>query len=213
MYRSIYWLILMVCWGAFILVWVGGWLYNLVRGPKVQRRLMSLPVLTFGAVLILIAAGLGLLRFLDRTAFSSFWLERLAGDSSLWMEVLGVVLLVPSTVLTLWARFALGTMWSNMTEAKIGHQLRTDGPYGITRHPIYTGMIGMLFGSLLIGGFGAWALIALVLTAFVLVKVPSEEKLMIETFGDQYRQYQQRVPQIIPGLQFLKKGPAAMRKG
>jgi protein-S-isoprenylcysteine O-methyltransferase Ste14 len=210
MNRSIYWIILMVCWGAFILIWLAGWLYNLFRGPKVQRRLMSLPVLTIGAVLILIAARSGLLRSLNLTVFSASWLEKLQADYPVWLGAIGVVFLVPSAVFTLWARFTLGTMWSNMPEAKIGHQLRTDGPYGVTRHPIYTGMIGMLWGSLLIGGFGASILIALVGTAIVLVKVPAEERLMIQTFGEQYRQYQRRVPQLIPGLQLLKKSPSGM---
>lgn len=213
MSRSIYVMTLMVCWGAFILVWLAGWLYNLFRGPKVQRRFISLPVLTIGVVLILIAARSGLLRSLNLTIFSALWLARLQADYPVWLGVIGVVFLVPSTVFTLWARFTLGTMWSNMPEAKIGHQLRTDGPYRVTRHPIYTGMIGMLWGALLIDGFGAWVLLALVATAIILVKVPAEEKLMIQTFGEQYRQYQRRVPQLIPGLQLLKKSPSGMSQG
>ena len=34
--------------------------------------------------------------------------------------------------------------------------LRTDGPYAITRHPIYTGLLGMLLGTALLGGLGQW---------------------------------------------------------
>ena len=40
-----------------------------------------------------------------------------------------------------------------------------------------------------------------------LVKIPSEERLLKETFGEQYIQYQQHVPQLIPGLWLLKKSP------
>lgn len=205
-------IILAVCWGAFILVWLAGWLYNLFKAPKVQRRLISLPELAIGA-LILIAARLGLLQSLSLAGVSPFRLLMLVGVSPLWVQVIGVACLVAGTVLTLWSRFALGTMWSNMPEAKVGHQLRTDGPYGITRHPIYTGMIAMLLGSLLMHGLGIWLLIAVLGTAIVLVKVPAEEKLMIETFGEQYREYRRRVPQIIPGLQFLKKGRSELNKG
>jgi protein-S-isoprenylcysteine O-methyltransferase Ste14 len=35
---------------------------------------------------------------------------------------------------------------------KDDHVLRTDGPYGITRHPIYTGLLSMLAGTALIEG-------------------------------------------------------------
>ena len=53
-----------------------------------------------------------------------------------------VICLFLSTALTLWARFALGTMWSNLSETKVGHQLRTSGPYPVSRHLIYTGTMG-----------------------------------------------------------------------
>jgi len=56
-----------------------------------------------------------------------------------WGTSIGLVILLGSTVFTLWARFALGTMWTLDAVVKEGHALRTDGPYGITRHPIYTG--------------------------------------------------------------------------
>ena len=45
-------------------------------------------------------------------------------------------------------------MWSMDAAVKEGHRLRTEGPYGITRHPIYTGLLGMLLGSLLLAGVG-----------------------------------------------------------
>ena len=89
------------------------------------------------------------------------------------------MLLVASTAFTLWARVALGRMWSatpNMLRA--GHQLRTDGPYGITRHPIYTGLFGMILGTVLLNGFGP-ALVALVVGAAVFgTRIPIEERLI-----------------------------------
>ena len=60
---------------------------------------------------------------------------------SAWVTFLGVAVLLASTAFTLWARVALGTMWSMDAAVKEGHKLQTNGPYGITRHPIYTGML------------------------------------------------------------------------
>ncbi len=96
-------------------------------------------------------------------------------------------------------------MWSLSAEAKVGHQLRTAGPYRFTRHPIYTGTLGMLLGSMLMSGFGQWVLYFIGGLIVVITKISSEERLLKETFGEQYVQYQQHVPQVIPGLQLLKR--------
>jgi protein-S-isoprenylcysteine O-methyltransferase Ste14 len=192
-------MILGVCWGLFAIVWVGGRIYNLYQGPHAQRRSTIIPYWTLGLILfflLLLAGRSGLLRTLRPLR---------AWALPPWAQALGIAVLILSTLFTLWARFTLGTMWSSLPEAKVGHQLRTDGPYGVTRHPIYTGLLGMLIGSLLVAGIAYWSVLAIPLVVFVLVKIPAEERLMIETFGDQYRQYQKRVPQLIPGLQHLKR--------
>ena len=71
-----------------------------------------------------------------------------------WARFLGLAILLAATALTLWARFTLGLMWSAVPAVKEGHQLRTSGPYAITRHPIYTGLLGMLLGTMLVAGAG-----------------------------------------------------------
>jgi protein-S-isoprenylcysteine O-methyltransferase Ste14 len=63
------------------------------------------------------------------------------------IRFLGLAILLAATALTLWARLALGAMWTAAPTVKQEHQLRTSGPYAITRHPIYTGLLGMLLGS------------------------------------------------------------------
>ncbi|WP_229854323.1 methyltransferase family protein [Streptomyces filipinensis] len=51
----------------------------------------------------------------------------------------GVLLSVASTTLLLWARRVLGTMWAGVPTVREHHELRTEGPYRLVRHPIYTG--------------------------------------------------------------------------
>jgi protein-S-isoprenylcysteine O-methyltransferase Ste14 len=36
---------------------------------------------------------------------------------------------------------------------------RGDGPYGVTRHAIYAGILGMLLGSILVADVGRWLLL------------------------------------------------------
>ena len=110
----------------------------------------------------------------------------------------GLVILVGSTPFALWARWTLGKMWSAVPALREQHELHTDGPYRVTRHPIYTGILGMLLGSALIVGFGGAVVTLLVFSGVFLVRIPREEKLMLQTFGEQYVRYQRRVPRLVP---------------
>ena len=162
--HSLYWYILAVCWGGFFLVWALGWLYNLWKAPVVQKRASSVPFLVRG----LIAAAL-IYFLIPRHYWTIIQFNRL------WLQVLGVAVLLVSTGFTLWARLALGTMWSMFAETKVDHQLHTQGPYAVTRHPMYTGTVGMLLGSMLMNGFSPWILFFLIGLFVMLSKVRSEE--------------------------------------
>ncbi|MFZ0010312.1 MAG: isoprenylcysteine carboxylmethyltransferase family protein [Halobacteriota archaeon] len=119
------------------------------------------------------------------------------------LQVIGVILLVAATLFTLWSRLVLGTMWSSAAAVKSDHQLRTDGPYRVTRHPIYTGTLGMLAGTTLVF-VGAWPVLLICLVTFLL-KISNEEQLMAEQFGEQYAAYKNQVPQLVPGLYLKRK--------
>jgi protein-S-isoprenylcysteine O-methyltransferase Ste14 len=115
-----------------------------------------------------------------------------------YVAVGGAVLLVVSTVLALWARITLGRMWSYAPEVREHHELVTNGPYRITRHPIYTSILGMLLGSAMMWGFGPFLLLVIGFGLIFAYRIPREEKLMTETFGEQYVKYQREVPRLIP---------------
>ena len=123
---------------------------------------------------------------------------------AVWAKLIGLVVLVVSTGLAIWARLALGSMWSVGPEVGGDRSLRTSGPYGVTRHPIYTGLLGMIIGTMLLAG--GHELIALVVVGLVLfeVKIYQEERLMAATFPDEYADYRRRVPQILPGLPLVR---------
>jgi protein-S-isoprenylcysteine O-methyltransferase Ste14 len=124
-----------------------------------------------------------------------------------WLRALGAAVLLAGTAFTLWARAALGTMWSSAVVAKQEHVLRTDGPYTITRHPIYTGMLAMLAGSALLAGLGHWLLALVLGVAIILVKLHLEERLLTEVFPGEYDDYRRRVPQLVPGLHWPPRPP------
>lgn len=188
--HGIYWTILIICWGGLGLFWLAGWLYNLWKASAVQQRSGFLPLWIVGIALVWLMTML--LRH-NALEFMTFIIP--------WLQIAGAFLLIAGTAFTLWARWVLGTMWAAIAEIKEDHQLRTGGPYRITRHPIYTGLLCMLLGSMLIGGFGIWILYFIAGLLAIIIKATSEERLLQATFGEQYIQYQQHVPRFIPGLQ------------
>jgi protein-S-isoprenylcysteine O-methyltransferase Ste14 len=182
--------LLLVCWGVFVAAWAVGAVYNARWAPRTligDSRFGFLPRWVVTALAILVAEVVLPRRLWAPLTYSNF-------D----VAVVGAALLLPSTVLALWARWTLGRMWSSVPSLRERHELRTDGPYRLTRHPIYTGILGMLLGTAMIVGFGA-ALVALVVFAGVFIyRIPREERLMTDTFGDQYRRYQRDVPRLVP---------------
>ncbi len=190
--------ILGLCWGLFCLVWLIGAIYNLWKAPAVQKRSGPLWGWMIGIVLFALVEWLIPHRFWTLLTFDTPWLR-----------IIGIVCLLLSTAFTLWARWVLGTMWSFSAVAKASHELRTDGPYRITRHPIYTGLLGMLLGTMLMSGLGRYLSIFLLGIVILEVKLHLEERLMTETFGEQYIQYKRRVPQLIPGLKWGQGGTQA----
>lgn len=95
----------------------------------------------------------------------------------------------------------LGKEWSLTARVVEGHKLATSGPYAYVRHPIYTGMLGMLLATGL--AVSHWTgIIAGLIVFFIgtLIRIRSEERLLSETFGPEFDDYSHRVPAIIPYL-------------
>jgi protein-S-isoprenylcysteine O-methyltransferase Ste14 len=187
-----------VCWLAFAVVWLITANYNKSRAPAQRRRSWyGTGVLPVGIISTVVRLAVPRADWQSVTFYAP------------WARFLGLAILVTATVLTLWARFALGLMWSAVPAVKEGHQLRTSGPYAITRHPIYTGLLGMLLGSMLAAGGGPWIVpfpVALILAE---VKIRIEERFMTAEFPEDYPRYRKRVPQLVPGLGLLTGRRAA----
>ncbi len=127
------------------------------------------------------------------------------------VRILGLVILLAGTAFTIWARLVLGVMWRAAPTVKDRHELRTGGPYGMTRHPIYTGLLAMLLGSVLVAGGGRLIVAFPVFFMLVEIKIRIEERLMLGEFPDDYPRYRQQVPQLVPGLHLISERTAASR--
>jgi protein-S-isoprenylcysteine O-methyltransferase Ste14 len=185
------------CWGVLALAWVAGALHTASRGPRAEARPQLRSNLSAGVVVAAVAWAI--VRVFPR----SDWHSLAVGTP--WVRVVGLAILIGSTAFALWARVALGTMWSSSPTVKVQHQLRTDGPYGVTRHPIYTGLLGMMLGTVLLVGFGHWLVLLPVSVVFLEIRIHMEEGLMLATFPEAYPRYRRRVPQLVPGLRRLHR--------
>ena len=72
--------------------------------------------------------------------------------------------------------------------------LVAEGPFRISRHPMYLGMTLILFGvALLLGSVTAFIPAVAFCLVMQLVYIPMEEAAMLAVFGEDYRQYRSRV--------------------
>jgi protein-S-isoprenylcysteine O-methyltransferase Ste14 len=114
----------------------------------------------------------------------------------LWIA--GLAIQAAGFALAIWARRALGNYWSGRIEIKVDHQLIRSGPYAALRHPIYTAILTMALGMLLV--FASWNAVAgfvLVVIAY-LRKIRLEEANLRNAFGAQYDEYAQSTRALVP---------------
>lgn len=98
-----------------------------------------------------------------------------------------------------WARIALGRLWSGFITKKADHHIIDTGPYGIVRHPIYTGLLLAVFATVAIKGTALTLAGGVLLLSGWFVKAKIEEGFLSRELGvDAYDAYRKRVPMLIP---------------
>jgi protein-S-isoprenylcysteine O-methyltransferase Ste14 len=177
---------------ALWLVWLVAWLLaarrtatTVVRQSRSARVSHSLPIWIGAALLFLHPRRVEILQqpLLPQRA---------------WFVWIGVAVVAIGLGFAGWARVHLGRFWSGMVTIKAEHTLIRTGPYALTRHPIYTGLLVALAGTALARNtVGALLGFFLFLVGFML-KIRQEERLLLEHFGGVYRAYQDEVPALVP---------------
>ena len=98
-----------------------------------------------------------------------------------------------------WARIHLGQLWSAFVTRKADHRIIDTGPYGIVRHPIYTGIILAAIATAMVKGTVMANAGALLATVGFWVKARLEEGFLREQLGaETYDSYRRRVPMLVP---------------
>jgi protein-S-isoprenylcysteine O-methyltransferase Ste14 len=112
----------------------------------------------------------------------------------------GVIMTAAGIAFMIWARRHLAGNWSGRVGLKQDHELICTGPYGLVRHPIYSGLLLALLGTVI--AFGQWrGAVAFVFIAVALRrKSRLEERYLAESFSQDYACYRAQVPALIPSI-------------
>ena len=181
----------------FPAIWIAFVLYWQVKAvnTKTTKRLEPVASRILRVLGILIVVVL-----LSTTRIPLPWLYLELWPVGLLPFWLGVAITVAGLLFAVWAREHLGRNWSRSVTIKQDHELITSGPYGMVRHPIYTGVLtgflGMAIAISQVRGVIACALMFLVFWA----KLRLEEEWMSSQFGETYAAYAHRTSALVPYL-------------
>lgn len=176
-------------WAAWALYWLVSAIGNKAtqrREPLSSRIAYILPLIIGGALIAWRGAP---------------WTSALSlrlWPRSLALYWVGLALLVVGLGFAVWARVHLGRNWSGAVTVKEGHELIRTGPYAYVRHPIYTGILTGVIGTVVCAATLRGALGFLIIAVALVRKLRAEEVFMRETFPGQYEKYCEEVPALIP---------------
>ena len=180
------------CWGVLLLYWIVS-----ARGAKSPIRTESLARrlvfywLPLAAAVYLLGPG----RWLGHGVLRDHFLPH-----SILVESIGLSIVVVGTSVACYARYVLGANWSSVVELKSDHELIQRGPYRVIRHPIYSGLLLMFFGTaVMIGDWRGFLAVAIVFVSFWR-KLLVEERWLGQHFGSKFFDYARHTKALFPGI-------------
>jgi protein-S-isoprenylcysteine O-methyltransferase Ste14 len=195
--------VLSSCWAIFFLYWFVS-SFNVKKTVKVRLGVDHIGAYILVGFLIYLGLrflgvfhGGGSVCHVDWRG-CHFDLFRNVAYRPVWAQVVSSVCGVGGVIIAITARRTLGRNWSGAVVLKKDHELITRGIYAYMRHPIYTGVILMMFGIVFYLNQSLVYILMLVLLVFLWYKMFQEEKLMMETFPKDYTAYKKRTKALIP---------------
>jgi protein-S-isoprenylcysteine O-methyltransferase Ste14 len=134
--------------------------------------------------------------------FLTPWIDAASISLPMWLRWGGGGVTCLGIALFGWAHQALGRNWTAVLALSKEHELVQSEPYRFVRHPMYSAFftIGIGFGLL----SANWLVASIYLgplAVMYLSRVITEEKMMLDRFGEPYRQYMKRTGRLLPRLQ------------
>jgi protein-S-isoprenylcysteine O-methyltransferase Ste14 len=156
------------------------------KAPAATDRALMYMVLTGTVILPVVWACTSLFHFADYTGKPE------------WMW-LGCLLRLFAAFLFYRSHKDLGGNWSDKLELRTGHQLVCKGIYKYVRHPMYASMLlALAVQCLYLTNYVIAPLAFLSYFILYLCRVPQEERMMVQQFGEQYIAYRQKTYGLFP---------------
>jgi protein-S-isoprenylcysteine O-methyltransferase Ste14 len=120
-----------------------------------------------------------------------------------WFRLIMAGIAFVGTLFALWGYRTLGKNWVHALDPseflkRKSETLVTGGAYRYVRNPIYLGMFTFVIALALVAANWLLLLPSLVVVTLVYMQIGNEEKMLIAKFGEQYRDYMNRTPRLIP---------------
>ena len=109
------------------------------------------------------------------------------------LPIIGLVLLVLALIWVLVAQIQMGDSWRIGIDGQTAAPLVQHGLFGVSRNPIFFGMLVMLIGMLLTLPTAATLLVTALGFVLIHIQVRLEESFLLGKYGDMYRDYQKLV--------------------
>ena len=193
--------ILLFLFIAFVVVWVRN-LISVGASRHVWYDSTEGPAIAIPIRLLLLASIVGIVTYLTQPARMNW----AAAGFPACLRWVGLFLGITGLGLFTWVLQTLGRNFSTSLAVKKQQTLITHGPYRWVRHPMYTAFIILWVSFCLLSAnwfIGLTGLAAYGLT--VIVRTPKEEKMMLEVFGMEYKNYMARTGRYLPPWSWSRK--------
>ena len=173
---------------VFALGWTAFWFYWLIASFSMKRgriawsqelRIRALLVLPF---IVLLRTGV---------------MNHLGRHWSVSSATAGLVLFISGLIFAVWARLHIAHNWGTPMSRKDDTELVSSGPYGLVRHPIYSGILTAGVGTALALNWN-WFVIVALAGVYFMYSATMEEHNLTEQFPVAYPRYQSVTKRFIP---------------
>ena len=163
------------------------------QGGTIARRSEGPRMLVLRCVV-----GLPLWLVVIAYAVNPGWVSWFALPVPAWLRWVAAAVAIATVPMLYWVFHSLGSSVSETVLTKQRQELVTSGPYQWVRHPLYTvGFLLMVCFGLLAAN-GLILLLSLLALPFFPAVTAKEEAMLIEKFGDRYRDYMGRSGRFLP---------------
>jgi len=179
-----------VIWGVWFLSEIG--LNLLLRSGKADSKDKDKGTIRLIWVSIGVAIAAGIL-------CASFF--RFPIVNSPIVAYVGMAIIVLGIAIRFFSIWSLGRMFTVDVTIREDHWVKSNGIYGLVRHPSYSGSILSFIGFGL--SFNNWATVVVIIvpvTYAMLKRIRLEEQVLLEQFGGEYADYMLKTKRLIPWI-------------